>query len=92
MDRVCHGSQPVRSPRCARQERLLKENTDLLIRRDVRLMRTSRRYRAAISLIVQVVVLLGNPNSKQGSQFGVSQTIVPLLEHEINELSDLLNK
>ena len=31
---------------------LLKENADLLVRWDVRLMRTTRRHRAAISLIV----------------------------------------
>ena len=49
-------------------------------------------YRVAISLIVQVVGLLGNPNSKQGSQSGASQTIVPLLEHEINKLPVLLHK
>ena len=92
MDSVCHGSQPIRSPRSARQEWLLEKHTDLLVRREVGLMRATKGHRVAISLIVHVVGLLGNPNSKQGSQSSVSQTIVPLLEHEINELSVLLNK
>src|SRR6185312_12036075 len=87
-----HGSQPIRSSRWARQEWLLKENTDLLVRWNVRLMRTSRRYRAAISLIVYEVWLLGNLNSKKGSQSCSGQTIVPLLEHEVNKLPVLLNK
>src|SRR6185312_3840048 len=82
-----HGSQPVRSPRCARQEGLLKENTNLLVRWDVRLMRTTRRHRAAISLIVHEVWLLGNLNSKQGSQSCSGQTIVPLREHEVYKQS-----
>ena len=60
-------SKSVRGPRCARQERLVKENADLLVRRDVRLMRTTRRHRVAISLIVHEVWHFGNLNSKQGS-------------------------
>ena len=92
MDSVCHGSQPVRSPRSARQKWLLEKHTEILVRREVGLVRATRGHRVAISLIVQVVGLLGNLNSKQGSQSGVSQMIVPLLEHEVNELSVLLNK
>ena len=89
---VSHWSQVIRDPRSAWQEGLLKEDTDLLVRREVCLVRTTRRHRVAISLIVQVVGLLGNPNSKQGSQTCSSQPIVSLLEHEVNELSVLLNK
>ena len=65
---MSYGSLSVRGPRCARQEGLLKENADLLVRRDVRLMRTTRRHNVAISLIVYEVWLLGNLNSKIGSQ------------------------
>ena len=80
------------SPRSAKQKRLLEKDTDLLIRREVGLVRAMRGHRVAISLIVHVVGLLGNPNSKQGSQTCSSQPIVSLLEHEVNELSVLLNK
>ena len=92
MDSVCHGSQPVRGPWCAWQERLLKENTDLLVRREVSLVRTMRRHCVAISLIVQEVWLLGNLNSKESGQSRTSQPIVPLLKYEIDELVVLLDK
>ena len=89
---VSHWSQVIWDPRSAWQERLLKEDTDLLVRREVSLVRTTRRHRVAVSLIVQEVWILGNLNSKESGQSRTSQPIVPLLEYEVDELAVLLDK
>ena len=66
--------------------------TDLLVRREVGLVRAMRWHGVPIGHVVDIVRLLSNLNSQQGSQSGASQSIMPLLEHEVNELTVLLNK